>query len=258
MNQSELKSINEAITYINSLELPHTDESIRGLTSSVLKLDDKKKSANVMAGAIVCFIDDISAQQKSDVLNSTLLAQLAANKKFDRVEQIKDWYKAYNDTLTTLGWVLQASNSVNYKSDTTSYEMGVSATVTLAVATASVNKGLIVNSAIGALKDLQEDSKAFTIWNSTTHSKSGGNVSVLLCEQSNKTVFMHNETFHFDASNVEVDSHFLWHRWASTDINLYQGSNKWVLNYDVYNQLRNTVTNKLGDKATLYSEPLDV
>ena len=42
-------------------------------------------SAAVDAGSVVAFTDALDGQQKADVLNSTLLAQLAANSRHDRL-----------------------------------------------------------------------------------------------------------------------------------------------------------------------------
>lgn len=39
-------------------------------------------------------------------MNSTLLAQLAANKKFDRETDTANWYSEYANVLETVGWVV--------------------------------------------------------------------------------------------------------------------------------------------------------
>ena len=51
-------------------------------------------SANVDAASVVTFVDGLSGQQKEDVLNSTLLAQLTANRKHDRERDTGAWYDA--------------------------------------------------------------------------------------------------------------------------------------------------------------------
>src|ERR1043166_957342 len=64
-------------------------------------------SANVDAASLVTFTDGVSGQQKEDVLNSTLLAQLAANRKHDRERDTVGWYGLYRTVLEQGGWISQ-------------------------------------------------------------------------------------------------------------------------------------------------------
>lgn len=62
------------------------------------------RSAYVAAASVVAFADGVGGQQKEDLLNSTLLAQLAANKKHDREKDAINWYRFYRSVLQHLGW----------------------------------------------------------------------------------------------------------------------------------------------------------
>ena len=44
---------------------------------------------------------------QSDVINSTLLAQLAANKQYDRQNNVDQWYGYYKTVLEQVGWTVQ-------------------------------------------------------------------------------------------------------------------------------------------------------
>jgi hypothetical protein len=61
----------------------------------------------VDAASLVTFIDGVSGQQNEDVLNSTLLAQLAANRKHHRERDTPGWYDFYCTVLEQVGWVSQ-------------------------------------------------------------------------------------------------------------------------------------------------------
>ncbi len=62
----------------------------------------------VNAGSLVSFVSGISSQNQMDVLNSTMLAQIAgADKKFDREQSAVDWLKFYRNILEQVGWVAQ-------------------------------------------------------------------------------------------------------------------------------------------------------
>ncbi|KAF8955827.1 hypothetical protein BDZ97DRAFT_2080309 [Flammula alnicola] len=63
-------------------------------------------TAAVSAAQATAFIAGISEQNKQDVLSSTLLAQLAANAKYDRFENPEKWYEQYIYVLENVGWVV--------------------------------------------------------------------------------------------------------------------------------------------------------
>lgn len=64
----------------------------------------KAPGAFVVAASVVAFTDGLSQQQREDVLNSTLLAQLAANLRYERERDTIDWYAYYRTVLHQVGW----------------------------------------------------------------------------------------------------------------------------------------------------------
>ncbi|KAF9473989.1 hypothetical protein BDN70DRAFT_346244 [Pholiota conissans] len=68
------------------------------------------KTAMVAEGQATCFVTGISPQNKDDVMNSTLLAQLAANSKHNRETEAKAWYGYYKYVLEHVGWVVSDFN----------------------------------------------------------------------------------------------------------------------------------------------------
>jgi len=65
----------------------------------------------VVAGSIVVLDSGISPQHGRDVMQSLLLAQLAANAKANRFREALNWYKTYQSTLESVGWVVSGSAS---------------------------------------------------------------------------------------------------------------------------------------------------
>lgn len=68
--------------------------------------EDRKcaPGAYVVAASVVTFTDGIYGQQREDLLNCCLLAQLSANKQHDRERATLDWYAHYRTVLSTVGW----------------------------------------------------------------------------------------------------------------------------------------------------------
>jgi hypothetical protein len=65
----------------------------------------------VVAGSIVALDGSVSPQHGRDVMQSLLLAQLAANAKANRFRESLNWYKTYQSTLESIGWVVSGSTS---------------------------------------------------------------------------------------------------------------------------------------------------
>jgi hypothetical protein len=68
-------------------------------------------SATVVAGSILAFAPGLSDQHRQDVVQSLLLAQLAANVKADRQKDPAGWFSAYRGVLEQVAWVVEASTS---------------------------------------------------------------------------------------------------------------------------------------------------
>jgi hypothetical protein len=59
-------------------------------------------------GCIACLLDPLGKQEQADVLHSTLLAQLVADKKQSRTADPGAWFGAYGDMLSNVFWSLQS------------------------------------------------------------------------------------------------------------------------------------------------------
>ncbi len=63
---------------------------------------------------VVSFLGDLSSRHREAVTNSFLLAQLAADKKTSKEEDLDQWYLAYFETLTKVGWIIQEKDFSEY------------------------------------------------------------------------------------------------------------------------------------------------
>jgi hypothetical protein len=67
--------------------------------------------AAVVAGSIVGFVPGLEETPQRDVLESLLLAQLAANAKADRYREPAAWFRSYRGVIEQIGWVVESSRS---------------------------------------------------------------------------------------------------------------------------------------------------
>ncbi|KAF8187743.1 hypothetical protein BJ912DRAFT_1143565 [Pholiota molesta] len=72
----------------------------------LLRSAAEDESAMVGEGQATAFVTGISMQNKQDVMNSTLLAQLAASGKYNRLTQTSQWYDEYKYILENVGWLV--------------------------------------------------------------------------------------------------------------------------------------------------------
>ena len=86
------------MSFVRSLELEDYSGSFHGNGHIA---GNPESEGLVNAGSLIPFTAHLNSHQKEDVLNSigTLLAQLAANKKYDRFSQTDDWYKFCTDVM---------------------------------------------------------------------------------------------------------------------------------------------------------------
>jgi hypothetical protein len=213
-------------------------------------------SAAVDAGSVVAFTDTLNGQQKSDVLNSTLLAQLAANKKFDREQNTLNWYKFYSSVLEQVGWVVPSFQFANLSAAGSRFTVDRAAIVLLR-AIASPGEIAVVQASIDALKALQDRDHRVVIFESNSHTDTLGNFQIATCGVSQSdTVVMKIGAFFF--STTERVTRVLFFSFPRASTKMQQSRETLTLNEDVYGQVRDAVIKKLGDRATKFIDDLDI
>src|SRR5947209_20542739 len=104
------KNPQSAQNFVSELELTSPEEvrlpSLAVRPTPLAEVDPNKPSAHVVASSTASFVAGVSKQHREDVLNSTLLADLAASKKYDRENDTENWYQFYRTVLENVGWVI--------------------------------------------------------------------------------------------------------------------------------------------------------
>ena len=113
--------------YVRGLSLPVQDDNmpvIQVATRSLGPEDNTDVSESFVNNqSIVSFVAGVSEQNRQDILNSTLLAQLAADKTTENVDDLKAWYKQYTEVLTNIGWVIEQNEFTDFQSGSDEFEM---------------------------------------------------------------------------------------------------------------------------------------
>ena len=236
--------------FVESLELAVTDKrmaSMRSDSESTLVLTADKDTGFVDAGSTVTFVGGIPVARQEDVLNSTLLAQLAANKVFDRESQTEQWYGYYRNVLENIGWVITNFAFQHYNEASASLRLDKTA-LALIGAIASGNELVVLTKALEVLKDLDPNSKEATIFDGSGSGGDNGNFQLASCTQDpSGNVQSALGAFYFKAN--EHVGRFLWWSWKTKSINVYFSTQSVILNEKIYGTVRQAVIDKLGNNA---------
>jgi hypothetical protein len=150
--------------------------------------DAAKEQAAVVGGEVVSFVKGITAEQRADVVNATLLAQLIAKKKLPEPKNLDDilaWYRHYFDALSQIGFVTQGLGFAEYVDARDTFEAH-QAIIEVATALLAGSPGalVVIKKALEALQKMSGDSPWITLFNKESRSA---------------------ETAHFQASMVSTD-----------------------------------------------------
>ncbi len=94
------------LAWVESLDVPKPAVSATRKRAAVMRSPAENTDADgaaVVRGSITSFVTGLSSQARDDVQNSTLLMQLAADKKYNPDTQREEWFKFYTDGLANLG-----------------------------------------------------------------------------------------------------------------------------------------------------------
>ncbi len=97
--------IARAVAFAETVELPSPPRVRRGAPAGKRQSFDETKEQSLVVGSdIVSFAAGFARDDREVVVNCSLLAQLAANRKVAARDNIRAWYDAYFETLANLGW----------------------------------------------------------------------------------------------------------------------------------------------------------
>ncbi|XP_068709313.1 uncharacterized protein [Montipora foliosa] len=259
----------DSVSFIQSLELEeHGPSHMPGgivllaetknegsADSGSLVSSTSKSEGLVDAGSLVSFTSEVGQKQKEDVLNSTLLAQLAANKKYDRFTDIENWYKFYGDVMSQLGWVMQNFKFNEYKSSHADFKIS-DVLVKLLSAMVGGDKEMmkVVKETLDALA---KSGSSLTLFSSNSISEKNGNFQILPCtvDKSNQVSIAFTGG-HFQAS--QAAKHYFFFSYAKKDISLFHSGQVFTLSEGVYDKVRDHVKEKLGKRAVDFVKNLDI
>ena len=251
-----MHNLTDRLEFIAALEIPGT--APRLLRQNPPDQPDNPgpsaDSAVVAGDSLLSFVAGLTCQAREDVLNSTLLMQLAANKRFDKAIQREEWFNVYVDGLGKLGWTLSHNELLRFHPSQQSFSMNdVIIDIIEGVAGGSTFSPI----ARRTLESLRKQPHALELFMNHSNSGNVGTFQILPCSQNcagDVTMLMNCVQL---IRNVSSNS-FLFINFQNNDVRIFRSSQTAVLNVQAYGQVRNAVIEKLGRNASQFVANLNL
>ena len=206
--------------------------------------------------SLVSFVSGVTVQNREDVLNSTLLAQLAANKKSPIDADIAAWYKAFVELLEKIGWVVQDKEIHQFEAKESVFELE---NVIIDILTASFGAGYIaiIKKTLESLKKLTtSDDGRIKVFEKNTRSSNKGCFQIALATEEGGAVAMKIGAFLLSSTNKVT--RILFVKFTSDQTKLDYASSGLTLNQNIYAKARQLVIDKLSQDVVDYITEIEI
>ena len=223
--------------------------------------DAAKEQAAVVGSDVIAFATGITPEQRGDVVNATLLAQLVAKRRVPEPKTLPDlisWYEHYFDVLSRVGFAIQDRGFAEYVEKSDTFEaheaiLEVAATL-LAGAPAAL---AVVKRTLEALQKMSADSPWITLFHRESQSANTARFQVSLVNADDASPFLVSlVAFGLQATN-EI-TQVLFFKFHKNTVKLQHHSGKATINAQVLEGVRKDIATKLGAFATEFVAGLNL
>lgn len=257
---NERSSTNDIVEFVNGLTLKSPKQAFPTARSRAASSAEITKEGQEQAflndKSVVSFTTNVKDQARQDILNSILLAQLAANKTHSLEKDMNQWYEAFVAVLGKVGWVVEKAETNTFKSKKNVFEVdGV--IIDILVAAFGSSYLPIIKSVLNAFKTLGDnDDKRIRAFEKNTQTQSKGCFQIALANDENGAITMQLGTFLLTSEN-EIKK-ILFVKFSKDQTTLEYSSRKATLATDVYNVARKAVIDKLSTDTIAYITEIEI
>lgn len=261
MEANYAKNARMATTFVEGLTLPAPPRRTRARRPQASQprnvFEETRNQSLVVGSNIVSFVTGVSPELRGDILNCSLLAQLAANRHAPSREDIRAWYEIYFDTLSKIGWVTQDRGFSEHRQQGENFEtqkaiLSVAASVFGPAATALV----IVESTLNAMKSMS-NGPWLTIFNRESQTAKAARFQVTVAEPES-TAGAAISLMAFELAATSTLTQVLFFKFRSTDVTLRHASGRVAVDANLLKAIRPTITAKVAAFTHHFVDQLEI
>lgn len=225
---------------------------------------DVERRINVKEGIEEAFIVDrtlvfltrnVTEQQRHDVLNSLLLAQLAAHKQFPEITQAVEWNRSCLGVFEKLGFMVEKDAFNQFNSRQPTFEI-IDAITEVWFSVYGASSVTLLKKGLAAVQSIDKKSSVARAFEKNTHSETNAAFQVCLVSGQNETVVL--ETGMFVLESGSQIKEMLRTRSSGDNLLLHYATSRSSINQDYYEQIRNAIKDKLQGLKGNYIAGIDV
>jgi hypothetical protein len=244
--------LEDALQFVRSVELPARPATESPEAATHPDFNAAQSQALIVGSDIVSFVKGVTEERRRDVVNSTLLAQLVANKRVPKRDALDDWYRAYFDVLENTGWVVQAKQFSRHVEQSQNFQAHEAI---IAIATSLLGPGAaalqIIKATLDALKSMEQNSPWITLFNRESQHASAARFQVTLAEPGKDDDFMVSLLAFALQANADL-TQVLFFKFQTNSVDLKYSSGKVTANEAVLTAIREPVEQKLAGFSASY------
>jgi hypothetical protein len=253
--------IAEARSFISVAELPPARPEVLGeeTPGDASPFDAAKQQAAVVGSDVVSFVTEITPDQRQDIVNAALLAQLAANKKVpdpQGLKGIEEWYKTYFDVMARIGFVVQDHGFAQYteKADTFEAHEAIIDVVTAALVGAPAALPLVLKT-LQSLKKMSQDSPWITLFHRESRHADTARFQVSVAGAQNDASL---NIFAFGIAAKASITQVLFFKFRKDESTLQHNSATLTINPPMLSAIRGDIAQKITKYSKDFVAGLDV
>jgi hypothetical protein len=253
--------LDQARSFVTGLDLPAPPFGASASAGPPIDFDQAKAQALVVGSEVVSFVTGVTAEQRADIVNSALLAQLRAKKVVSEprsLAEMRDWYREYFGVLGNIGFVIQQTNLQNYRERGDGFEaheavMDVAATLLTGSPTALA----VLASTMKALKKMDAGSPWITIFNRESRSANTAHFQVSTVDREpNGDLFVALTAFALEAD--QKITQLLFFKFRKNELKIENHAGKATINASVLAGLRPQIAQRLLQHSSNFVSGLEI
>jgi len=245
-----MSAIETAVRFVRDVDLPPAPQlRMEGAEEAAQDAFDAARSQAAVVGSdVISFVKGVTAEARQDVVNCALLAQLAANKSVPDKESLRDWYRAYFDTLTNLGWVAQEQGFSEHHEAGSDLEAHKAVLRVAAVLLGPGSAALaVVKTTLDAMGSMT-DKPWMTIFKRESQTSKAGRFQVTVVEPAADGGFM-VALMAFELAATTQLTQVLFFKFRASDVTLKHASGRVTINTDVLAAIRAAVADRIAEHS---------